>query len=152
MLELSPQTIGFFKVVSPNDPAFDKENKAHKWDEYKKDGDLAHLVLKEGQAATIFLCDFNLPAQVTRKIKDAMMGRKDQDGKPAVAYGEWSHTCVEYALKSIENCKLELKRDGTGKLMPNVMTQLERWGMIDEIFSHYIRVTNEPEKAAAKNS
>lgn len=151
-LELSTKSISFFKVVSPEDPAFDKDHEKHNWDAYEKDCDLSHLVVKEGQQPTVFLCDFNLPARITAKIKNAMMGKKDDDGKASLSYGEWAYTCVQYALKNIENAKLEVKKDGTGRCMPEVMDQLERWGMIDEIFKHYVNQTSSPLKAEAKNS
>ena len=137
-LELSPKGPQLFKIVSPDDPALDKDHPDYDWDGYKKDCDLSKLILKKDSQPTVFICDFNLPAKIASKIKNAMVGGSDDDGKPKISLGDWQHTCVQYALKEIQQSALELKRDGNKRLLPDVMDQLERWGMIEEIFNHYL--------------
>ena len=161
MLEISTgsRPLSNLKIVCKQDPALDwgdetEENKGTDWDEYEKELDPGKLVLKPGMQTTDFICNFKLPAIIAAEVKNSMISGSDKDGKPKVGLGSWSYTCVQYALKGIQNGpkNFVLKHDGNKRVMANCMDQVHDWGMIDQIFQHYIRLTSGDEvRSEAKN-
>ena len=147
------------RLISKIDDAVDEEKSD--WDEYSKDPITNESAIKfiEGKKPTYFVCNFDFSGKQSASVKDAMV-KIDEEKNPSVAYGRWGYKVAQIALKDIENPpdvpemdKIRIKKDGgTGYVMESVMTDLERLGVVAEIFQHYLTLSQTPEKKNAKNS
>lgn len=145
------------ELVSKNDDALDLEKSD--WEQYQKTGDLNHLKFVEGKVPTYFICNFDFKRSEAESVKNSMIGGKDDNGDAKVALGSWSFRIAQLALKDIKNPedlpedeKILYKKDRQGYAHENVILQLERMGVVNEIFSLYsaLVLSNEV-KANAKN-
>lgn len=144
------------EVVSVNDDAIDQENSDIK--EYKKTGDIAKLKFLENKQPTIFLMNFELKGKEAAMVKNSMLEGKDEDGNPQVTLGSWAFRVVKYTLKDIKNpadlpeeCRLVFKKDDRGYAHDNLLSQLDTFGIIDELFSFYTTLALTGAKSNAKN-
>lgn len=144
-------------IISRQDSAVDSD--ATDWNAYDADpiGNASAIKLKPGQEPTKFICNFDLSGKESAQIKDAMVKNMDEESRrPNLAYGKWSYTAVRLTLKDIQNPPntdgvVEFKKDGTGYVMDSVMSVLERAGVVQEIFNHYLTLTQGEAKDNAKN-
>jgi hypothetical protein len=154
--EKSRRRLNCIKYVSRADDAIDL--KASDLEAYQKDPlkNADKLVLKEGCEPTYFLLNFELSAKDALKIKDART-KNDEDSKVQITMGNWALHTVRYVLKDILNPPgvkdVEFKKDGRGYVADSTLDKLERFGIIDEIWSVYLAMTNEKqeEEEAAPN-
>lgn len=130
------------EIISENDDSLDLEK--CNWDEYKKSFDRGHLVFIPGKQPTVFLCNFSLKGKESASIKNNLIGGADDEGKPKIALGSWSHRVVKLVLKDIKNPddipedqRIVFKKDDLGYAHDDVLTLLEQAGVLTEIFTHY---------------
>lgn len=135
------------RIVSRADDAVDHE--ASDWDEYMDDAikNAASLKMKPGKSATYFLCNFQLTGKESARIKDAMIKGVDRDSNEMnMSYGRWAYTVAKLTLKDIQNPPnvdgiIEYKKDGTGYVLDSVLDVLESAGVVQEIFNHWVALT-----------
>lgn len=149
------RSLACIEVISRADDAVDHEKS--NWDAYAASGDRKHLVFLPDQEPTVFICNFELSGKEGAAIKNAMVGGSDDDGKPAVALGSWSYRVVKMTLKAIQNpaglppeAGMTFRKDDRGYAHDELMTQLERFGIVGEIFSMYTALTASDARKAAK--
>lgn len=145
------------EILSKTDDAIDMEKS--EWEEYTKTLDEKHLVFVPDLQPTRFICNFEFNSDDAKKIKNHMLGGKDEDGKPTFAFGDWASEVTRRSLKDIQQPdylkaeeKIEFKKDSVGFVGPKTMSLLERYGIVDEIFSHYSRLILQSTRAQAKKS
>lgn len=141
------------RIISKKDSAIDwKATTPAEWDRYMggclRNEDAVKFL--EGMQPTIFLCNFDFDGEESAKIKNYMSGGADKfaDSKKStkVTIGSWGYMVVKYALKEIQNppgtkdC-LELKKDSKGYVNDETMNILARTEILDEIFAHYLVIT-----------
>ena len=143
-------------IVSEHDDSIDAEKS--NIDEYKKTADLAHLVFVADKQPTRFLCNFELSAKQAASVKNGMIAGKGDDGEPTVTLGSWAHRVVKHTLRDIQNPSdlpvhecIVFKKDENGHAHDDVIAELERQGVVDEIFGFYTRLAMGGAKQAAKN-
>lgn len=144
------------EVISEHDDAVDREKSDMR--AYRESGDRKHLVFVEGKQPTVFLCNFELKGMEAAGIKNSMLGGKDDEGQPAVAFGTWTFKVVKYALKDIQNPadvpdsdKLVYRKDDKGYTHDELISELERLGIVNEIFGMYTALALGGARANAKN-
>lgn len=135
------------QIISRIDDAVDNDNSD--WDLYDKDPieNASALKFLAGKQPTNFICNFELEAKDDARIKDAMFGGIDEDKNPKPAYGGWSLAVVKYTLKGIENPPgitepIIFKGDAKGHVSDETLNTLQKAGIIQEIFNHYLNLTN----------
>lgn len=146
------------RIISRIDDAVDAEGTD--WEAYDKDLDEKHIKLLPGKTPTVFLCNFELKAKEAANIKNNMQTVEVDAGenKIKMTMGSWAYQVVRLTLKDIQNPdsvpaenQLVMKREGAGYPMDETMTMLERLGVVQEIFNHYLTQTQAIKKAASKN-
>lgn len=144
------------QIVSELDDAIDMQ--ASDWEEYKKTGDMSKLQFMAGKQPTIFLCNFAPKGHEASAIKDSMLGGRDDEGQPKLQLGSWSFKVVKFTLKDIQNPpdlpleqQLKFKKDSQGYAHDDVVTELDRLGIVNEIFAMYTALTMGGARANAKN-
>lgn len=144
------------RLISRADSAVDQD--MSDWDSYAANPVANEHVLrfKPGCQPTILLCNFEVSGKEAAAIKDAMMAGLDSDNNAKVSYGRWAYTVVKTVLKAIENPPgerdvIELKKDSKGYASDQTLTELERLGILTEIFTHYITLTQSDVRDHAKN-
>lgn len=157
-LDDSPISLNAVRIIASADDAIDKEKSD--WDAYKDVLDEKHLVFVAGKAPTVFVCNFQLGAKEARMVNNAMLGTKDDTGKPSLAYGSWAQTIAKVCLKDIQNPadvpeikQLRLRKDASGYVHDELLAKLERAGVVDDVFSAFVNLTkNRTGVDEAKNS
>ena len=155
-IELSDRRLNSIRYVSRIDAAIDKE--ASDREEYEKDPikNADKLVMKEDEEPTIFVLNFEVNAKEAKSIKDART-KGFQDDKVEMAMGNWAYTVCKIVLKGIINPPgakgIPFKKDGRGYVADSTMDLLEKFNLVDEIWSLYLAMTNqnEAEEEAAPN-
>jgi len=144
------------RIISRSDGAIDEANSD--WDLYNQDpikNEGALKFLPKGQP-TIFLCNFDISGKESALIKDAMIGGKDDDENTKMSIGKWGYLVTKITLKDIQNPEgekdvIELKKDSKGYVSDDTMTKLEKIGIVTEILTHWVKLTQTGVKAEAKN-
>jgi hypothetical protein len=137
------KTMNAFRMISRSDPAVDVE--ASDWERYDKNpmvNDDA-IVLKDKEHPTIFLLNFEVNGKERAAIDDAMVAAQNNDGSYVPSYGNWPYAIAKYTLKAIENPEgtvdgFELKKDGRGYPRDEVIRDLQKLGIVSEIFMHWL--------------
>lgn len=144
------------EVVSELDDSIDME--ASDWEGYKATGDMAKLKFVAGKQPTIFLCNFDLKGKEGAQIKNAMIDGQDDEGKPKIALGSWSFKVAKYVLKDIKNpadvpagSQLVFKKDQHGYAHDDVIAELDKVGIVNELFAMYSTLVLGGARAHAKN-
>lgn len=146
------------RIISRIDDAVDAATTD--WEAYDKDLDESHVKLLPGKKPTVFLCNFELKAKEAAAIKNNMQTVEVDAGenKIKMTMGSWAFQVVRLTLKDIENpdtvpadSQLVMKREGAGYPTDDTLTQLERLGIVQEIFNHYLTQTQAIKKAVSKN-
>jgi hypothetical protein len=153
---VNKRALNQIEVISKNDDALDLDNS--NWEEYEKTADMAHLKFVTDKQPTIFLCNFELKGKESASVKNSMLGGRDDDGNPSVALGSWSFRVVKYALKDIKNPdyleaneRINFKKDKDGLVHDECLAELEKYGVINEIFAMYTTLAMAGVKGNAKN-
>jgi len=143
-------------IISKRDDAVDEEQT--EWDRYDEDpvNNLDAIKYHAEKEATKFICNFEQTGKEVASIKDAMIKGFDDDKNPMVAYGKWAYTVARMTLKDIQNPPnvgdvIIFKKDGKGYVTDEILTKLERLGIVQEIFQHWIHLTQDDSKPQAKN-
>lgn len=144
------------ELVCGFDDAVDAE--ASDLEEYKKTGDMAHLKFHPDKQPTIFLCNFDLKGKEAAAIKNSMVSGRDDEGNPQLALGTWSFRVIKYTLKDIRNpdylkpdeC-LTMKKDKDGYVHDDLLAQLDKVGVINELFALYNNLVSTSPRNNAKN-
>lgn len=144
------------RIISKVDSAVDANESD--WDLYNEDPlkNEDALKFKPNSQPTIFVCNFEVTGKESAIIKDAMLAGMDSDNNAKVSYGKWAYTVVKTVLKSIENPAgerdvIEFKKDGRGYVADDTLTKLEKYGILTEIFTHWITLTQSDVRDNAKN-
>lgn len=123
---------------------------------YLKDLDETHLKL-QGEPSR-FLLNLEFKSKEGERVKNAMLGGKDEDGEPKVAYGSWSFLVAKIVLKDIQNppdVPLEhafvMRKDDKGNVHDDLLARLDRHGIVQDIFNLYTHWVLAPARAKAKN-
>ncbi len=149
--------LNMIEIISKTDDALDLEKS--KWSEYEKDYDMKHLAFLPGKQPTRFIVNFELSGKHSAKIKNSMFGgRDDEDGTPKVSLGDWSFKVVKYCLKEIRNptdlpeeACIKFQKDEHGYAHDDVLSTLDKYGIINEIFSAYTALVANGPRASSKN-
>lgn len=146
------------RIIVKHDPALDWDamEDTDIWPTYQEDPikNEGLLKFKEGEKPTIFICNFELSGKQKAAIKDATIGGHDEDKNPKITYGKWEYTLVSMVLKEIENPGIfKLKKDSRGNVDEFTMSQLEKYGIVGELFISYMTLTGTDQdlKANVKN-
>ena len=74
-----------------------------------------------------------------------MLSNKGDDGKPSLSYGTWAQTVAKVTLKEItcpadqpESEKIVMRKDANGFVHDELLSKLERFGVVDDIFGAFI--------------
>ena len=150
------KSLNCVELISRNDDALDLE--ASNIEEYLKDpiANRKKLVFKSGKEPTIFLCNFELSGKEQAIIQDSMMNGLNDDNQPKISLGNYAYVVVRMCLKDIKNPPnetdiIEFKKDGRGYVLPSVMDTLHKCGLVNEIFNHYINLTQTEVNKNIKN-
>lgn len=144
------------RFISKADSALDLENS--NYDEYLEDPVAREINLKfiEGQAPTIFILNFELSGKEHAMLQDNMFAGVDEDKNPKLTMGKWGYNVVKACLKDIQNPPNEtqvirLKKDSKGYVSDETMTELQKFGLVNEIFNLYFSLTQTDIRANSKN-
>jgi hypothetical protein len=149
--------INAVEIISKADDALDLEQS--NWAEYEKTYDVAHLKFQPNKQPTRFIANFEFTGKHSAKIKNSIFGGRDEDdGTPKVALGDWSFKVVKYSLKDIKNpdylpeaeC-IKFIKDESGFAHDNLLAELDRYGIVNEIFGAYNALVSNGPRANAKN-
>ena len=145
------------KLISRNDGAVDLE--LSDFALYDKDPitNESYLKLLDGKSPTIFLCNFEVTGKDGAAIQDSMIGGVDDEKNPKMTMGKWAYEITRRCLKDIQNPVgetdvIKLSRDSKGYVSDETMTELQRYGIVNEIFNHYFTLTQSEVKSNSKNS
>lgn len=126
--------------------------------EYLKTLDQSKLKFRDGVQPTRFLLNFELTGKESERVKNAMISGKDEDGDPAMALGSWQFALARVALKGIQNPTdipeeehLKLELDDRGLPNEKILGKLDKYGVIQDIFSAYSALVLSTERGNAKN-
>jgi len=144
------------RIISRNDSAIDQEKS--NFDAYMLDaiGNENSIVFLEGKLPTIFLCNFEVDGKSGAAIQDSMMGGIDDEKNPKVTPGRWAYEICRRCVKDIQNPigevdVIKLTKDVKGFVSDETMTELQKYGIVNEIFNHYFALTQSEVKTNAKN-
>jgi hypothetical protein len=144
------------RFISKSDSALDLEN--CNYDEYMEDPNAKEATLKflEGQAPTIFILNFELSGKEHAMLQDNMFGGVDEDKQPKITMGKWGYNAVKACLKDIQNPPNEtqvirLKKDSKGYVSDETMTELQKFGLVNELFNLYFSLTQTDIRSNSKN-
>lgn len=155
------------RIISRTDDALDWDNPDMDFDKYLEDAvkNESCLKFKEGAEPTVFLCNFDFNGHESATIKNFMLGSQDKfsgesKGGQKMTMGSWAYMVAKYALKEIQNPadlpeadRLVLKKESGKYADDQTIGGLARIGIVDEIFVHYLNLTQKDQtKGAAKNS
>lgn len=137
------KSAGEVKIICRRDSALDVTDE--EYDAYiDAGGDEAKLKFKPDSEPTRFLLDLNLRGKDAARIKNAMIGGRDDDGKPKMTMGDWQHAVVKRVLKGIENPasvpmekQIRFTKDSQGQASDELMGWCERVGLVNNIFALY---------------
>jgi len=145
------------KLISRNDGAVDLE--LSNFTLYDKDPIIneSEIKLLDGKSPTIFLCNFEVTGKDGAAIQDSMIGGVDDEKNPKMTMGKWAYEITRRCLKDIQNPVgetdvIKLSRDSKGYVSDETMTELQRYGIVNEIFNHYFTLTQSEVKSNSKNS
>lgn len=143
-------------IISKSDDSIADEGSD--WDAYAETFDENKLVFVPDHQPTRFLVNFQMQSKDIAKVKNHMLGKTGEDGRPTFAYGEWSQEIVRRTLKEIQQPdsltpeeKIPFKKDKDGFVHPDTLAVLERLGIIEEIFGYYAKHVLTSTRAEAKN-
>jgi len=143
-------------IISSKDSAVDED--ASDWELYSADPikNLDAVKYKAGQEATHFICNFEQSGKEMATIKDAMLKGFDDDRNPQLSYGNGAYTVARFTLKDIQNPPnvadtIVFKKEGRGYVADSVLTVLDRLGVVQEIFQHWVKLTQDDTEPEAKN-
>jgi hypothetical protein len=140
------------RVISRIDPAIDWDvTTEDEWARYMKDCQRNEdaVKFKGDEQATIFLCNFDFDGKEAAIIKNHMIGGSDKFSESKkdtkMTMGSWAYMVTKYALKEIQNPAgtkdgLELKKSGN-YVSDDFMSSLTNLGVVEEIFVHYMALT-----------
>jgi len=144
------------RFISKMDSALDLE--ASDYDKYLEDPVQNEPLLKfvEGQTPTIFVLNFELTGKEQAQLQDHMFSGVDEEKNPKFSLGKWGYNVVKTCLKDIQNPLNEsqvirIKKDAKGYVDDEVMTQLQKFGLVSEIFNLYFALTQNDARANSKN-
>jgi hypothetical protein len=140
------RNLSAIRFISQNDDSIDLENS--NYDEYLKTGIEDNLKFIDGKQPTVFVCNFELKGKESAFVKDSMIKGTDSEGKPSVAIGSWSFKLVKTVLKDIINPdyltpeeKIVFKSDKGGYATDDLISLLDRYNIVSEIFGMYNAMT-----------
>lgn len=143
------------RFISKMDSALDLE--ACEYDEYLKDPVENAPLLKflEGQTPTVFILNFELSGKEQALLQDSMFSGVDEDQNMKFSMGKWGYNVVKHCLKDIQNPPneqdvIKLKKDSKGYVDEPTMTELQKFGLVGEIFTLYVSLTQTEVRANAK--
>lgn len=144
------KNLSVVEIISEQDDAVDNEAEGTDWEAYRETLDPSKLVIKG--SPTVFVCNFDLSAKQAEGIRNSMAG------SGGITLGSWSQRVVRSTLKEIRNPpeipavdQLILKKNSDGTVHDDTITELERAGIVQEIFNHYMRLVGVGGRANAKN-
>lgn len=154
--KIDAKPLNAIEVITRGDDAIDEEKS--NYDEYLKTGDPAKLVFVEGKQPTVFLCNFALKGRQAEIIKNSMIGSSDDEGNPKIAMGTWSFRVAKYVLKAITSPEsvpadqqFLFKSDKDGFAHDDLIAELDRYGIVADIFSMYSNLVLAAPRGNAKN-
>jgi len=150
--------IGLVNFIHPDDAAIDVSVDssgvpASNIELYKEDWDFdKHCVLKEGVEPTIFKLNFNIPYKKAQALKNSTLGGDGKKEEFGFKLGNFSFQTVKTVLAEIVNPEgtpldemFILKKDKDALVSKESMEELERCGLVDDIFSFYNTVKSDPD-------
>lgn len=154
--KIKSKSLNAVRIISRQDEAIDIDSSD--WDLYEEDpaANESALKFKAGKEPTIFLCNFALTGKEQAALQDAMVSGIDDEKNPKVSLGRYAYQIAKVCLKDIQNPAAEvdvikLKKDSRGYVSDETMTELHQAGVVNELFNHYFRLTQTPEKKEIKN-
>lgn len=145
-----------FRMISRHDPAVDA--KASDWERYDKDpiANEDAIVLVGNEKATVFLLNFEVSAKERASIDDAMVSANGSDNGYTPSYGAWPYAVTKYTLKEIQSPEgvsdgIELKKDGRGYPRDDAIADLQKLGIVNEIFMHWLEFIKTKPGTESKN-
>lgn len=152
----SEKNLSNISFIPRVDDAIDHEKSDY--DAYVKTLDEGKLVFVEGLRPTRFVLNFDLSGKEAAKLKNDMMSGKSDNGEPTVALGSWQQRVTKLCLKAIENPPdlllgegLIFRTDENGEVADALLGELERQGIISNIFALYTQHVMTSSRRAAKN-
>ena len=151
-LVVPARKIDSVRFISKLDDAIDIEQsdrEAYEQDPVKNQD---KLVLLPGKEPTVFVLNLKLSAQQIKEIKDNSVRGVDKDSGTIITLGSWSHMVCKVILKDIINPKdvvnplVKYKKDSRGYVAEDVMDVLANYGILDEIFACYNKMTAKDEE------
>lgn len=147
------------EFIAEADEAIDHKDSECSYEEYLKTGDESKLRFKPDLQPTRFILNFELKGKDAERVKNAAMSGKDLDGKTALSIGTLMFTLAKLSIKSIQyapdeplETQIILKKDDRGNVHDDTLALLDRYGILDGIWSLYGNLVLTPSKAASKNS
>jgi len=116
----------------------------------------SNLKFKDGLLPTIFVLNFELSGKEQALLQDNMFGGVDDEQNPKLTMGKWAYNVTKFCLKDIQNPPnetdvIKIKKDSKGHVADEVMTELQKYGIVSEIFSLYFSLTQNNLRANSKN-
>lgn len=147
------------RYICRNDGAIDLENSDRELYESDPMKHADALKMKAGEDPTVFILNFEVTGRENSMIKDSTLKGIDDDKNPMIAMGKWAYTVAKICIKGIENPPnvknpyVEFKKDGKGYIAENVLDKLSAIGVIDEIWSLFIKLRegDDAERVNSKN-
>lgn len=114
------------------------------------------LVFKDGLLPTIFVLNFELSGKEQAMLQDNMFGGVDEEQNPKLTMGKWAYNVTKFCLKDIQNPPneadvIKIKKDSKGYVSDDVMTELQKYGIVSEIFTLYFALTQNSVRSNSKN-
>lgn len=145
--------IGVVNFVHPSDDAIDKS--LSDIDKYKETWDDQNLVMQEGAIPTVFKVNFSLNWKKQTAVKNASFGQGEEGAK--FMLGNHSAQLVRSVLVGIEQPdtiprgeQLPFKTDKNGLVDEETMQELEDLGIVDDIYSFYLKHKGDAEALKKK--
>lgn len=154
----APRDLSSVPLICRRDDAIDVSDE--EYEEYLAAGaDETKLKFAEGKEPTRFLLDLDLKGKDAAKIKNSMIGGRDDEGKPKMALGDWQFAVVKRVLKGIQNPAsvplekaIQFKKDAQGLAADDLVARLDRFGVVNNVFSLYSTlILNDGARVEAKN-
>ena len=145
-----------FRMISRYDPAVDLDESDFKLYDEDPTKNTSAITIKHGEAPTVFILNFEVKGKERAIIDDAMLSAQGDDGSYVPSYGNWPYIVVKHTLKGIENPSgvddgIIYKKDGRGYVMDSVIADLQRVGVVHEIFLHWLEYIKATPRGQEKN-
>ena len=154
------KSVGIVDFIHPSDDAIntdmneDTGKKFSDIDAYKSSWDFeSNCVLREGVQPTVFKINFEVGHKAFIAMKNASLGGFGKGQDAGFQVGSHAAQVVKTILVGIDNPdtmpeeeKIKFEKHNNAYVSDKVMVELEKLGIVDDIYAYYMTNKTDPEK------